>query len=228
MPSVRAERVTKIYQQDSVVVEALKDVDLEIAEGEFLALVGPSGSGKSTLLNLIGGLDRPTAGRMWVADEELGQLTRRALAELRLKRIGFVFQEYNLIPVLSAIENVEYVMLLQGVPDAERRARATAILNEVGLAGLEDRRPGELSGGQQQRVAVARAIVSEPSLVLADEPTANLDSKTAENLMQLLQHMNTEHNVTFVFSTHDKLVMDFSRRLIKLHDGRIVEDVRRG
>jgi len=221
MPSVRAERVTKIYQQDSVAVEALKDVDLEIAEGEFLALVGPSGSGKSTLLNLIGGLDRPTAGRLWVAGEELGQLSRRALAELRLKRIGFVFQEYNLIPVLSAIENVEYVMLLQGVPDAERRERALAILNEVGLEGLEDRRPGELSGGQQQRVAVARAIVAAPALVLADEPTANLDSATGAALMDLMRRLNEEKRVTFVFSTHDPMVMERARRLVRLKDGKI-------
>src|SRR3990170_1600625 len=227
MPGVHTEKLTKVYRQDSIAVTAVQDMDLEIAAGEFVALVGPSGSGKSTLLNLLGGLDRPTSGRLWVADAELDAMSRRALAELRLRKIGFVFQEYNLIPVLSAIENVEYVMLLQGVPDAERRDRALAILNEVGLAGLEDRRPGELSGGQQQRVAVARAIVSEPALVLADEPTANLDSKTAENLMQLLVHMNTEHNVTFIFSTHDKLVMDFSRRLIALRDGRIVDDKRR-
>ena len=221
MPSVRAERVTKVYQQDSVAVEALKDVDLEIAEGEFLALVGPSGSGKSTLLNLIGGLDRPTAGRLWVAGEELGQLSRRALAELRLKRIGFVFQEYNLIPVLSAIENVEYVMLLQNVPDAERREHALAILHEVGLEGLEDRRPGELSGGQQQRVAVARAIVAAPALVLADEPTANLDSATGAALMDLMRRLNEEKHVTFVFSTHDAMVMERARRLVRLKDGLI-------
>ncbi|HJX16867.1 MAG TPA: ABC transporter ATP-binding protein [Acidiferrobacterales bacterium] len=221
MASVRAEQVTKIYRQDSIVVEALKDVDLEITEGEFLALVGPSGSGKSTLLNLIGGLDRPSAGRLWVADAELGQLTRRALAELRLKRIGFVFQEYNLIPVLSALENVEYVMLLQGVPDAERRARATEILNEVGLAGLEDRRPGELSGGQQQRVAVARAIVAAPALVLADEPTANLDSATGAALMDLMRRLNEEKRVTFVFSTHDPMVMERAKRLVRLKDGHI-------
>jgi putative ABC transport system ATP-binding protein len=221
MPSVRAERVSKIYQQDSVAVEALKDVDLEIDAGEFLALVGPSGSGKSTLLNLIGGLDRPTAGRLWVADEELGQLSRRALAELRLKRIGFVFQEYNLIPVLSALENVEYVMLLQGVPDAERRARALAILNEVGLEGIEDRRPGELSGGQQQRVAVARAIVSAPALVLADEPTANLDSTTGAALMDLMRRLNDEKRVTFVFATHDPMVMERARRLVRLKDGHV-------
>ena len=221
MPSVRAEQVTKIYQQDSVAVEALKDVDLEIAAGEFLALVGPSGSGKSTLLNLIGGLDRPTAGHLWVADVELGELSRRALAELRLQRIGFVFQEYNLIPVLSALENVEYVMLLQGVADDERRVRAVAILKEVGLEGLEDRRPGELSGGQQQRVAVARAIVTQPALVLADEPTANLDSATGAALMDLMRKLNEEKRVTFVFSTHDPMVMERAKRLVRLKDGRI-------
>ncbi len=223
MPSVRAERVTKIYQQDSVAVTALQDVDLEIAEGDFLALVGPSGSGKSTLLNLIGGLDHPTSGRLWVAGEELGQLSRRALAELRLKRIGFVFQEYNLIPVLSALENVEYVMLLQGVPDGVRRERAAAILADVGLDGLEDRRPGELSGGQQQRVAVARAIVAEPALVLADEPTANLDSATGAGLMDLMRRLNEEKRVTFVFSTHDSMVMERAKRLVRLKDGRIAD-----
>src|SRR3989344_1198859 len=153
MQGVRTEKLTKVYRQDSIAVTALRDVDLDIAAGEFVALVGPSGSGKSTLLNLLGGLDRPTSGRLWVEDKDLGALSNRALAELRLQRIGFVFQEFNLIPVLSAIENVEYVMLLQRVPDAERRARAMAILDEVGLAGLEDRSPGELSGGQQQRVA---------------------------------------------------------------------------
>ncbi len=221
MPGVRTEKLTKIYRQDSVAVAALQDVNLDIAAGEFLALVGPSGSGKSTLLNLLGGLDRPTAGRLWVEDRELGALPNRALAELRLKRIGFVFQEYNLIPVLSALENVEYVMLLQGVPDAERRDRAMAILKEVGLEGLEDRRPSELSGGQQQRVAVARAIVSEPALVLADEPTANLDSATGAALMDLMRELNEEKGVTFVFSTHDPMVMERARRLVRLRDGRI-------
>src|SRR3990172_14745 len=208
MPGVRTEKLTKVYRQDSIAVTALKDVDLEIAAGEFVALVGPSGSGKSTLLNMLGGLDRPTSGRLWVADEELGAMSRHALAELRLRKIGFVFQEFNLIPVLSALENVEYVMLLQGVPDAERRARAMAILDEVGLAGLEDRRPGELSGGQQQRVAVARAIVSEPALVLADEPTANLDSATGAALMDLMRKLNEDKGVTFVFSTHDAMGME--------------------
>ncbi len=224
MPGVRTEKLTKVYRQDSIAVTALKDVDLEIAAGEFLALIGPSGSGKSTLLNLLGGLDHPTSGRLWVADEELGAMSRYALAELRLRKIGFVFQEYNLIPVLSAIENVEYVMLLQGVPDAERRDRAMAILNEVGLAGLEDRRPGELSGGQQQRVAVARAIVSEPALVLADEPTANLDSATGAALMDLMRQLNEEKGVTFVFSTHDAMVMERARRLVRLKDGQIVSE----
>ncbi len=222
MPGVRTEKLTKVYRQDSIAVTALQDVDLEIAAGEFVALVGPSGSGKSTLLNLLGGLDRPTSGRLWVADEELATMSRRALAELRLRKIGFVFQEYNLIPVLSAIENVEYVMLLQGVTDEERRRRAMAILNEVGLAGLDDRRPSELSGGQQQRVAVARAIVSEPALVLADEPTANLDSATGAALMDLMRQLNEEKGVTFVFSTHDAMVMERARRLVRLKDGQIV------
>ena len=222
MPGVRTERLTKIYRQDSIAVMALQDLDLEIAAGEFVALVGPSGSGKSTLLNLLGGLDHPTSGRLWVEDKELNTLTNRALAELRLRRIGFVFQEFNLISVLSALENVEYVMLLQGVPDAERRARALAILSEVGLSGLEDRRPGELSGGQQQRVAVARAIVSEPALVLADEPTANLDSATGAALMDLMRQLNEEKGVTFVFSAHDAMVMERARRLVRLKDGQIV------
>jgi putative ABC transport system ATP-binding protein len=226
--TVLCRNVGKVYRQDTVAVQALTDVSLEIPKKDFVCFSGPSGSGKTTLLNLIGGLDRPTGGEILVDGNRVDQMEKGALAELRLRRIGFVFQAYNLIPVLTARENVEFVMQLQGVPAAERGAKVRKILKEVGLDGLEDRRPGELSGGQQQRVAVARAIVSEPSLVLADEPTANLDSKTAENLMQLLRHMNKEHGITFIFSTHDKLVMDFSRRLITLRDGRIVEDVRRG
>lgn len=222
MSSVRAEKLTRVYRQDSIEVIALKDVDLEIAGGEFIALVGPSGSGKSTLLNLLGGLDRPTSGRLWVADRELGALSARELADMRLRHIGFVFQEYNLIPVLSAIENVEYVMLLQGVADEERRRRALAVLAEVGLIGLEDRRPGELSGGQQQRVAVARAIVAEPALVLADEPTANLDSITGAALMNLMRSLNETKGITFVFSTHDRMVMEHARRLVHLKDGQVV------
>jgi putative ABC transport system ATP-binding protein len=226
--TVVCRHVTKVYRQNAIAVQALTDIDLEIPKKDFLCLSGPSGSGKSTLLNLIGGLDAPTEGEIEVDGVALASLDKGALAKLRLSRIGFVFQAYNLIPVLTALENVEFVMQLQGRPAKERGDKARQIMQEVGLEGLEHRRPGELSGGQQQRVAVARAIVSEPSLVLADEPTANLDSKTAEALMEMLVHMNTEHGVTFIFSTHDKLVMDFSRRLIQLHDGRIVEDVRRG
>lgn len=225
--TVVCRNVSKVYQQNSIAVEALSDINLEIRKKDFLCLSGPSGSGKSTLLNLIGGLDLPTHGDVSVDGVSLASLDRAALARLRLTRIGFVFQAYNLIPVLSARENVEFVMQLQGLGSAERRTRALTILKEVGLEGLEDRRPAELSGGQQQRVAIARAIVSEPALVLADEPTANLDSKTAENLMQMLVQMNHEHNVTFIFSTHDKLVMDFSRRLIQLRDGHVVSDIRR-
>ena len=224
--TVICRNVCKVYRQEAVAVQALTDINLEIPRLDFVCLSGPSGSGKSTLLNLIGGLDRPTKGEITVDGQRVDQLGKSELAALRLHKIGFVFQAYNLIPVLTARENVEFVMQLQGMSAAERTAKAREILKEVGLDGLEDRRPGELSGGQQQRVAVARAIVSEPSLVLADEPTANLDSRTAENLMQLLRHMNQEHGVTFVFSTHDKLVMDFSRRLITLHDGSIVKDVR--
>jgi putative ABC transport system ATP-binding protein len=226
-PTVALRNVSKVYRQNAVAVQALDDINLEIPKKDFACLSGPSGSGKSTLLNLIGGLDRPTSGEVYVDGQRLDRMEKGALAELRLRRIGFVFQAYNLIPVLTARENVEFVMQLQGVPAAERADKAMQIIQEVGLEGLENRRPGELSGGQQQRVAVARAIVSEPSLVLADEPTANLDSKTAGALMELLAHMNTDHNVTFIFSTHDKLVMDFSRRLIQLHDGRVVEDFRR-
>ena len=225
--TVVCREVSKVYRQNSISVQALTDINLEIPKKDFLCLSGPSGSGKSTLLNLIGGLDLPTSGAVQVDGIALASLDKGALAKLRLQRIGFVFQAYNLIPVLTARENVEFVMQLQGMTAADRHTRAMDMLKEVGLADLEDRRPGELSGGQQQRVAVARAIVSAPSLVLADEPTANLDSKTAQALMELLAHMNTEHNVTFIFSTHDKLVMDFSQRLIQLHDGRIVEDVRR-
>lgn len=222
MHNVRAEKLTRIYRQDSIEVTALKDVDLDIAAGEFIALVGPSGSGKSTLLNLLGGLDHPSSGRLWVEDRELGVMSARELADMRLRRIGFVFQEYNLIPVLSAIENVEYVMLLQGVADQERRRRALAVFAEVGLTGLEHRRPGELSGGQQQRVAVARAIVAEPALVLADEPTANLDSVTGAALMDMMRRLNETKGITFVFSTHDQMVMQRARRLVHLKDGRVV------
>ena len=225
--TVICRNVSKVYRQNAIAVHALTHLNLQIPKKDFICLSGPSGSGKTTLLNLIGGLDKPTSGEITMDGRRIDIMGKGELAELRLRRIGFVFQAYNLIPVLTARENVEFVMQLQGMPSAEREQKARDILKEVELDGLEDRRPGELSGGQQQRVAVARAIVSEPSLVLADEPTANLDSKTGENLMQLLRHMNEEHGLTFIFSTHDKLVMDFSRRLITLRDGRIVNDMRR-
>jgi putative ABC transport system ATP-binding protein len=216
--------VQKTYRQGRIEVHALKDINLSIEKGEFLAVAGPSGSGKTTLLNLVGGLDASDAGSIIVDGNALDQMSQSQLAKLRLHRIGFVFQAYNLIPVLSAAENVEFVMLLQGVPSSERRERAQAILDDVGLAGKYDRRPSELSGGQQQRVAVARAIVSNPSIVLADEPTANLDSKTGTGLLDMMKKMNAEKNVTFIFSTHDNMVMDYARRLILLHDGRLEED----
>jgi putative ABC transport system ATP-binding protein len=216
--------IVKRYRQGRVAIKALNGVSLAIEKGAFIALAGPSGSGKTTLLNIIGGLDRADGGSVQVDGRDLAEMTPAQLAEMRLRKVGFVFQAYNLIPVLSALENVEFVMLLQGVPGAERRERARAILDEVGLGEMCQRRPAELSGGQQQRVAVARAIVATPSIVLADEPTANLDSKTGNGLLALMQEMNVKKNVTFVFSTHDRMVMDYARRLVLLHDGRVAED----
>ena len=224
---VRLEGVTKVYARDSVAVNALAGIDLEIHEGDFAVLVGPSGSGKTTLLNVIGGLDTPTTGRVWVAGTEIGRMSKSERSRMRLTSIGFVFQEFNLIPVLSAIENAEFVMLLQGVPAAERRAKAQSLLRELGLEGMEHRRPSELSGGQQQRVAVARAIAADPLILLPDEPTANLDSKAGAALMDLMRRLNTERNVTFVFSTHDPMVVERARRVIRLRDGRIEADERR-
>ena len=221
---VLCEDIAKTYQQGKVQVPALQQIRLNVETGGFIALAGPSGSGKTTLLNLIGGLDRPDSGRIVVSGQDYSFLSGAQMADLRLHRIGFIFQSYNLIPVLSAVENVEYVMLLQGVKTAERRRRAEQILDVVGLEGKHHRRPAELSGGQQQRVAVARAIVSNPSIVLADEPTANLDSKTGEGLLQLMRQMNQERKVTFIFSTHDRMVMDYARRLIILRDGRIEDE----
>ncbi len=224
MKIVECVAVNKTYPQGRVTVQALKDVSLQIEKGAFLAVAGPSGSGKTTLLNMIGGLDRIDSGRILVDSQAFETLSQSQLANLRLHKIGFVFQAYNLIPVLSAIENVEYVMLLQGLPAQERRAKSRAILDEVGLEGKYDRRPAELSGGQQQRVAVARAIVSDPAIVLADEPTANLDSKTGQGLLDLMKQMNAQKQITFIFSTHDRMVMDYARRLVKLRDGRLVDD----
>jgi putative ABC transport system ATP-binding protein len=229
MDIVKCTKVTKTYRQDTVVVRALSGASLSIQEGGFVAIAGPSGSGKTTLLNIIGGLDYADSGRVVVDGNVLNTMRQSELAQLRLHKVGFVFQAYNLIPVLSALENVEFVMLLQGVPPAERRERAKAILDDVGLGGMYDRRPAELSGGQQQRVAVARSIVSNPSIVLADEPTANLDSKTGASLLEIMEEMNEKKQVTFIFSTHDKMVMDYAHRLIYLRDGRVVEDkVRKG
>ncbi|HEC26778.1 MAG TPA: ABC transporter ATP-binding protein [Gammaproteobacteria bacterium] len=224
MTLVTVKQVSKQYQQDSIVVNALDSVDLVVNGGEFMSLVGPSGSGKTTLLNIIGGLDVPTHGQVWIREQEIGRLPKSQLSRLRLREIGFIFQEYNLIPVLSAVENVEYVMLLQGVPDKERRERAEEILGEVGLEQYVNRRPSQLSGGQQQRVAVARAIASKPAIVLADEPTANLDSRTGGALLDLMRDLNERHKTTFIFATHDPMVMERARRIVTLHDGKIIDD----
>jgi putative ABC transport system ATP-binding protein len=224
MGIVELRDVKKTYQEGKVEVPALRGVNLTIEEGGFLALAGPSGSGKTTLLNIIGGLDTADSGGVMVNGNNLNELSQSQLAEMRLHRIGFVFQAYNLIPVLSAVENVEYVMLLQGVVQAKRRERARAVLDDVNLGGLYDRRPAELSGGQQQRVAVARAIVSNPAIVLADEPTANLDSDTGRGLLEMMREMNEKKNVTFIFSTHDTMVMEFARRLVNIRDGMVDDD----
>lgn len=225
MSAVRCIDLCKTYRQGDQDIKALDHVDLEIPEGDFVCLSAPSGGGKTTLLNAIGGLDIPDSGEVWIAGQRIDQMSKGQLAALRLQQIGFVFQAYNLIPVLSARENVEFVMQVQGLSPTERHGKAMAILNEVGLAGLEDRRPAEMSGGQQQRVAVARAIVSRPALVLADEPTANLDSKTSDELMALFVDLNQNHGTTFVIATHDQRVMGYAKRLIKMLDGQIVADI---
>ncbi len=224
MTIVQCRDVSKIYRQGRLAVRALDGVSLSVEKGGFVAVAGPSGSGKTTLLNLIGGLDTVDTGSVVLDGEDLSRLSQAQRAEVRLRKVGFVFQAYNLIPVLTALENVEFVMLLQGVPAAERAERARAILEEVGLGRELDRRPAELSGGQQQRVAVARAIAGGPAIVLADEPTANLDSQTGRSLLEIMRRMNEKRQVTFIFSTHDRMVMDYARRLILLRDGRIVED----
>jgi putative ABC transport system ATP-binding protein len=221
---VNCRGVTRVYQDEAIAVRALAGVDFSVAEGEFVSLAGPSGSGKSTLLNCIGGLDRPSEGQINIDGVDLGSLSESKLADLRLQKVGFVFQAYNLIPVLSARENVEFIMQLQGVANAERRKRALDILESLGIVELADRRPGELSGGQQQRVAVARAIVTHPVLLLADEPSANLDSKTTAGLLELLRKINEEHGMTIVTATHDPAVMAYARRRIQLQDGLIVSD----
>jgi putative ABC transport system ATP-binding protein len=222
---VECHGVTRVYQDESVPVHALRGVDLQVQRGEFVGFSGPSGSGKSTLLNVIGGLDRPTRGEVWVDGLGLNELSESALADLRLHKLGFVFQAYNLIPVLSARENVEFIMQLQGVRAGERRRRATHMLEALGIAELEHRRPGELSGGQQQRVAIARAIVTDPVLLLADEPSANLDSATTGELLELLRRLNRERGVTIITATHDPQVMSYCRRQVKLKDGAVVAEL---
>jgi putative ABC transport system ATP-binding protein len=226
--AVRTEDVWKIYPQEPEPVEAVRGLTVEIATGDFAAMAGPSGSGKTTVLNLLGGLTRPTRGRIWVGGQDISELDDHGLARLRLEHIGFVFQAYNLLPVLSALENAEFTLLLRGVSADERRARVKELFAQIGLEGLEDRRPSRLSGGQQQRVAVVRAVVGRPALVLADEPTANLDSVSSDALLDVMERLNHDLGTTFVFSTHDPRVMDRARRLIRLVDGRIERDERQG
>ncbi len=225
MSAVRCVDLCKTYRQGDQDIKALDHVSIEIASGGFVCLSAPSGGGKTTLLNAIGGLDIPDSGEVYVDDQRIDNLSKGELADLRLRQIGFVFQAYNLIPVLSAQENVEFVMQVQGVAADERNDTARAILDEVGLKGLENRRPAEMSGGQQQRVAVARAVASRPALILADEPTANLDSKTADGLMELFTELNESHKSTFIIASHDQRVMNYARRLIRMLDGRIVDDI---
>ncbi len=218
--------LSKTYQDDAVPVKALQNVDFAMQAGEFVSLAGPSGSGKSTLLNIIGGLDRPDTGTVTIGDAELSSMTSSELAQVRLHQLGFIFQAYNLIPVLSAVENVEFTMQLQRVAKAERRQRALQTLADLGMAELADRRPSEMSGGQQQRVAIARAIVTNPVLLLADEPSANLDSKTTESLLGLLRDLNENRGLTILTATHDPLVMSYAKRHVQLKDGMIVGDDR--
>jgi putative ABC transport system ATP-binding protein len=226
--AVELKDVSKTYRTGPIEVPALRDLFLQVGAGDFVAAAGPSGSGKTTLLNLIGGLDRANTGEIWVAGQNLQGLSSGELSSLRLRRIGFVFQTYNLLPVLTALENAEFTLLLQGVPASKRKEKVERLFSEIGLHGVEDRRPAELSGGQQQRVAVARAMVTEPALILADEPTANLDSASAIALLDVMEHLNRATGTTFIFSTHDPQVMERAHRLILLRDGRVVSDETRG
>jgi putative ABC transport system ATP-binding protein len=225
---ITIKNLIKNYRLNEIEVPAIRGVDITIKKGEFTAIAGPSGSGKTTLLNIIGGLDKPSSGNVLVGDDDLNELSPRELSEMRLHKIGFIFQAYNLIPVLTAIENVEYVLLLQGVTKEDRNRRSTEILTEVGLGEYLHRLPRELSGGQQQRVAIARAIVSEPEIILADEPTANLDQKTGSSLLDLMHDLNHKKGITFLFSTHDRMVMEKAQRLVYLTDGTIDSDTVRG
>jgi len=216
--------LNKTFGKDDLKVQALDDVSISIAEGEFTALVGPSGSGKTTLLNMIGGLDNPDSGDIILNNQKISELKKSEMTTFRQENIGFVFQAYNLIPVLSAYENAEFIMLLQGTPKKERKARVMKLLSDVGLKGKENNKPGQLSGGQQQRVAVARALAAKPAYILADEPTANLDSKSTTDLLDLMYQLNQEEHMTFVFATHDQRVIDRAKRVIYIDDGKIVKD----
>lgn len=226
-PAVRTDGVWKVYDQDGISVEAVRGVSLTIERGEFVVLAGPSGSGKTTVLNMLGGLTLPSRGKIWIDGRDLVDMSHRDRARLRLERVGFVFQAYNLLPVLTAEENAEFSLLLQGVPGEERSRRVKALFERIGIGGLEDRRPSKLSGGQQQRVAVARAVIGEPALVLADEPTANLDSASSLALLDVMTQLNREMGTTFVFATHDQRLMERARRLIRLVDGAVESDERR-
>ena len=227
MEIIKTTGLTKTYQNNTLKVEAVKQVDLSIIEGEFTAIVGPSGSGKTTLFNMIGGLDEITAGNVEIAGTNISNLKENELIDFRLKHIGFVFQAYNLIPVLTAKENVAFIMLLQGLSEKERMQRSEDLLKQVGLGDKFDSRPNQLSGGQQQRVAVARALASKPRFILADEPTANLDSQSTSTLLDLMAEMNKKENITFLFSTHDQRVIDKARRVITIEDGKIISDEKR-
>jgi putative ABC transport system ATP-binding protein len=225
MALIELNKVTKIYDDTAVPVQALKEVDLKIEKEEFTAIVGPSGSGKTTLLNIIGGLDKPTSGNIIINETDISTFKTDQMIDFRLHNIGFVFQAYNLIPVFTAKENVEFIMLLQGVEKEERERNAVELLTAVDLSDRINSKPTELSGGQQQRVAVARALASKPSFVLADEPTANLDSVTANNLLDIMEKLNKDHNMTFIFSTHDARVIKRAHRVVTLRDGAIESDV---
>ncbi len=222
-PLLRVRNLHKVYRVDSLETPALRGVDLDIAAGEFTAIAGPSGSGKSTLLHIMGGLDHPTSGEVWLGDTRIDRLTQDQLAELRLRSFGFVFQAFNLIPVLTVVENAAFVLELRGVDRKVRERKALEVLGELGIADLASRRPNQLSGGQQQRVAVARALAAEPKVILADEPTANLDGVTGLALIDEMKHLNAEHGVTFVVATHDPRLLERVRRTVRLDDGRIAD-----
>ena len=224
---IETENLKKTYKQGSLKVKAVDNVNLEISDGEFTAIVGPSGSGKTTLLNCIGGLDDPTSGNVIIDDEVISSYSSSQMIKFRLNNIGFVFQSYNLIPVLTAKENIEMVMLMQGYNKQDMDQRSSDLLSEVGMSNMSKRRPAELSGGQQQRVAVARALASKPKFILADEPTANLDSKSTAKLLDIMSKLNKQENITFVFSTHDQRVIDRARRVVTLEDGKIIKDIKK-